>query len=106
MIERIDNLWERGDNYNYKDLGRVSKLAKTHFFVVQSRLRGSDVATVKWVAKARGYVFFPYPNTWFDKRDLTELAEYCTMKTEQYWAANPAKAKKRVRPYLADLVEG
>lgn len=106
MIERLDNLWERGDNYNYKDLGRVSKLAKTHIFMVQSRAYGTTVATVKWVAKWRRYALFPYPNTYFGNLHLTELVEYCTLKTEQYLTAHPAKAKKRVRPYLADLVEG
>lgn len=102
MFERLDNLWERGHNYNYKDLGKTSKLARTHFFVVQSRVNGRDVALVKWSKNTTAYSVFPYPAGELGIQDLTELAEYCKLKTEQHREAHPPKARKRVRPYLLE----
>lgn len=106
MFERLDSLWERGVHMNYKDMGRVSRLAMTHYFMVQSRKTGTTLGLVKWYAQWRKYCFYPYPSMVFDPQCLTELAEYCTLKTEQHREANPVKAKKRVRPYLSEMVEG
>ncbi len=84
MIKRLDTLWESGEWLNYRDRGRVSKGAATSLFEVQSRTSGATLGEVRWFAQWRRYVFMPGSGMIFDAKCLTELAEYCTLKTEQH----------------------
>ncbi len=83
-IQRIDDRWESGEYLQFEDIGRPSKGAVTHVFRTYSRLNGSLLGYVNWKATWRQYVFSPGPNTSFDPKCLTELAEYCRLKTVEH----------------------
>lgn len=80
-IVKLDNLCEQGDNLNYRDIGKANPKAVTRIYSVRSRHCGNLLGHVKWYAQWRQYVFFPDANMIFDPKCLTEIAEYCKLKT-------------------------
>lgn len=73
---------DRGEYLNFKDEGKVNKLAKTRKFSVHSRHNGSMLGYVKYFVQWRQYTFFPF-NAVFDKKCLREIADFCEKKTTE-----------------------
>ncbi len=83
-IEKIDHLWENGEYLLYRDAGKPNPKATTRIYSVRSRHNGLTLGTVKWYAQWRQYTFCPAVGTTFDAKCLTELAEYCKIKTAEH----------------------
>lgn len=84
MIKELDTLWDQGEWLNYRNRGRASKGAVTNIYEVTSRSTSETLGWVRWYAQWRKYVFIPRDGSFYDTKCLTELAEYCTLKTEQH----------------------
>lgn len=84
MIVKEDNLWELGEHLSFRNLGKANPKATTFVYRVASRYNNSVLGYVKWYAQWRQYTFFPEQFTILDKKCLTELAEYCNMKTNEH----------------------
>jgi len=79
----MDSLWERGEYLLFKDVGKARKGGTTHVFDVMSKT-GAALGIIKWFPHWRKYTFHPGPETVFDPKCLTELSEYCTLKTVEH----------------------
>lgn len=89
-IQRIDDVWEQGTYLNFRDVGKPNPKAATRIYYVSTRHRGENAGEVRWYAQWRQYTFWPSGNMIFDGKCLTELAEYCKLKTAEHKGMEPA----------------
>lgn len=84
MIVKLDNLSEQSEYLNFRNAGKPNPKATTRVFFVVSRISGVLLGQIRWYSNWRQYTFMPVTNIVLDKKCLTDLAEYCTLKTDEH----------------------
>ena len=74
---------------------------RTKLWFVTAKSDNEELGSIQWTGKWRCYAFFPFPNTYYEKRCLKDIADFCEARTKEHFTARK-NANARRTPSAAE----